>query len=157
VKQENPSSSPQHERAALSPSEIVKRYWNASTIGKFSETERHVDFCSLNSRYSVDREVIKTLTTLTPRSIYQGPEALEIKPVELMTERITEAKIGPSINEIPVNGYAYVTTPAMGKSLSVYYVAEYQDRFQGLLEQYVTSNDSGTPLGATDENTRRRS
>jgi hypothetical protein len=153
---ENASSSPRHEQATLSPSEIVKRYWEISATGKFSETERHIDFCGLNSKYAVDRDVIKTLTRSIPRSIYEGPEALDIKPVELMTERIAEAKIGQSINEIPVNGYAYVTTPEMRKSLSEYYVAEYQDRFLWLSQEYISSsNDSGTPLGATDENTRR--
>jgi hypothetical protein len=156
VKLENASSS-RHEQATRSPSEIVKRYWEASTTGKFSETERHIDFCGLNSRYAVDRDVIKALTRLTPRSIYEGPEALDVKSVELMTERITEAKIGQAINEIPVNGYYYVTTPEMRKSLSVYYVTEYQDEFHRLSEEYISSsNDSGINLSANDENTRRR-
>jgi hypothetical protein len=154
---ENASSSPRPEQAALSPSEIVKRYWEASTTGKFSETEKHIDFCGLNSKYAVDRDFIKTLARLIPRSIYEGPEAPDIKPVQFMTGRITEAKIGQAINEIPMNGYAYVTTPEMRKSLSVYYVAEYHDEFQRLSEEYISSsNDSGIPLGAADESTRRR-
>jgi hypothetical protein len=151
------SSSPQNERAAISPSEVVNRYWRASAAGQFPQTQRYIDFCSLNSKYSVDREIITTLTRLTPRSIYEAPEVPGEKPGKLMIERITEAKIGQAINEITVGDYTYVTTPAMRKSLSTYYVNEYEYKFQGLSEKYVSSNDSGTTSGATGGDIRQRS
>src|SRR5215510_2705911 len=156
-KPRNASLPPQNERAVLSPSEVVKQYWKASTARQFSETWRYIDFCSLKSKYSADRETIKTLTQLTPRSIYEGPEAPDAASVELMIKRITEAKIAQAMNEVIFDDYTYVPTPAMRESLATYYVTEFQIKFQELSEQYVASNDSGTTSGAAAGNIRQRS
>jgi hypothetical protein len=151
-------SSPQNKRDALTPSEIAKRYWKASADGKFSETRRYIDFCSLNHKYSVDRGIINTLARLIPRAIYEGPEAPGGDSVELIAEKITEAKIDQAINEITLDDHTYLPTPEMRKSLSAYYATEYQSKFQELSEQYIASNDdNGTPPGATGGNVRRRS
>jgi hypothetical protein len=153
----NVSSSPQNERASLSPSEVVKRYWKASTDGNFHETRRYIDFFGLSPRSPVDSEIIKTLTLVIPRSIYKSPDVQDVKPEDIIDRNITGDTIGQAINEITVGDYTYVTTPAMRKSLSAIYGAHYEDRFQELSEKYVSSNDSGATSGATSENDRRRS
>jgi hypothetical protein len=151
-------SSPQNKRDALTPSEIAKRYWTASADGKFSETRGYIDFCSLNHKYSVDRGIINTLARLIPRSIYEGPEAPGGDSIELMVEKITEAKIDQAINEITLDDYTYLSIAAMRISLSAYYATEYQIKFQELSELYIASNaDNGTPLGATGGNVRQGS
>jgi hypothetical protein len=157
VRLRNVSSSSQNERTALSPSEVVKRYWKASTNGKFYETRRYVDLCGLSPKHSVDREIIKTLTVMIPRSIYQSPNVQDVKPEKLIDENITQDTINQAINEITVGDYTYVTTPAMRKSLSAIYGAHYEDRFQEVSEKYVSTDERGTRSGATSENDRRRS
>src|SRR5262245_45332632 len=152
----NVSSSPQNERAALSPSEVVKRYWKASTNRKFHETRRYIDFCGLSPRYPVDSEIIKTLTLVIPRSIYKSPDVPDVKPEELIDRNITRDTISQAINDITVGDYIYVTTPAMRKSLNAYYGVEYENKFHELSAKYVSSNDRGTISGAKDENNRRQ-
>jgi hypothetical protein len=156
-KPQNLFSSPQDAQAELSPPEVVKRYWKASTDGKFHETQRYIDSCGLNPKYPVDREIIETLTLVIPRSIYRSPDVRDVKPEELKDRNITGDTIGQAINEITVGDYTYVTTPAMRKSLSAIYGAHYEDRFQEISEKYVSSNESGTRSGAASENDRRLS
>jgi hypothetical protein len=74
---------------------------------------------------------------LIPRAIYEGPEAPGGDSVELIAEKITEAKIDQAINEITLDDHTYLPTPEMRKSLSAYYATEYQSKFQELSEQYI--------------------
>lgn len=108
IKPRNVSTSPQNERAALSPSEVVKRYWKASTDGKFHETPIYIDFCGLSPKYSVDGEIVKTLTLVIPRSIYEAPDVTDGKIEELMDRNITRDTIGQAINEITIGDYTYL-------------------------------------------------
>lgn len=157
IKPGNDSPSPQNERIMLSPSEVAKLYWKASTAGTFHETRRYIDFCSLNSKYSVDREIIKTLASLIPRSIYESSETPDAKSGESIVGGITDAKIDQAINEISVGNHIYVPTSAMRQALSAYYVTQFKNNFQELSEQYIAHNDNGTTSSAAGGNNRQRS
>src|SRR5215475_14548045 len=66
-KQRSASSSLQIKKIALSPSEVVKRYWKASAEGKFAETWKYIDVCNYNQKSSIYRTHFEDLTKLTPQ------------------------------------------------------------------------------------------
>src|SRR5262249_31401901 len=80
----------QNEQAAPSPSEVVKRYWKASADGKFSETRRYIDLCSMNPKDSAYKTRIDVLTKLTPKVIYNNRKVPDQKPGELVIGKIEE-------------------------------------------------------------------
>lgn len=85
--------SSQHERTALSPSDVVRQYWKASAEGKFNQTWRYIDVCGLDSKYSIDREIIKSLTQRTPWIIRNNPKIPDRKLGELAIGRIEEESL----------------------------------------------------------------
>src|SRR5262249_1926901 len=83
----------QNEQAAPSPSEVVKRYWKASADGKFSETRRYIDLCSMNPKDSAYKTRIDVLTKLTPKVIYNNRKVPDQKAGELVIGKIEEESL----------------------------------------------------------------
>jgi hypothetical protein len=89
----------QNETPALSPSEVVKRYWKASAEGKFSETRQYIDPLLFDPKYSGVEEIqndIEVLTQGIPHLIYNDPSFaryLNSKPGELTIGAIDDESV----------------------------------------------------------------
>jgi hypothetical protein len=85
--------SPQHEQTELTPSDVVRRYWKVSADGEFNKAWRYIDHCVLNSKHSIDREIIKSLTQRIPWIIRNNPKISDRKPGELVIGKIEEESL----------------------------------------------------------------
>jgi hypothetical protein len=81
------------EQPAPSPSEVVKEYWKASSSGKFADARKYVDTCSLDPKYSIDRDMIKSIARLTPQLINNNYMVKDQKPGELTIGKIEEESL----------------------------------------------------------------
>jgi len=85
--------SPQREQTALTPSDVVRRYWKVSANGEFTKAWRYIDACVLNFKHSIDREIIKSLTQRIPWIIRNNPKIPDRKPGELVIGKIEEESL----------------------------------------------------------------
>lgn len=85
--------SPQHERTALTPSDVVRRYWKVSADGEITKAWRYIDTCGLSSKHSIDMEILKSLTQRIPWIIRNNPKISDRKPGELVIGKIEEESL----------------------------------------------------------------